>query len=39
MQDALTALGGVGYERPIAEDGLVDRSLAADVIAAATDPG
>jgi NitT/TauT family transport system substrate-binding protein len=38
LQDALTALGGVGYERPIAEDGLVDRSLAVDVIAAATDP-
>jgi NitT/TauT family transport system substrate-binding protein len=37
LQDALTALGGVGYERPIAEDGLLDRSLAADVIAAATD--
>jgi NitT/TauT family transport system substrate-binding protein len=38
LQDALTALGGVGYERPIAEDVLVDRSIATDVIAAATDP-
>jgi NitT/TauT family transport system substrate-binding protein len=39
LQDALTALGGVGFERPIAEDGLVDRSVAADVIAAAANPG
>ena len=39
LQDALTALGGVGFERPIAEDGLVDRAIAAGVIAAATDPG
>ncbi len=38
VQDTLTALGGVGYERVIGEDILVDRSLAADVVSAA-DPG
>ena len=38
VQDTLTALGGVGYERVIGEDLLVDRSLAADVVSAA-DPG
>jgi NitT/TauT family transport system substrate-binding protein len=38
LQEALTALGGVGYERPIAEDALVDRTIATEVIAAATDP-
>jgi NitT/TauT family transport system substrate-binding protein len=35
LQDTLTALGGVGYERPMAEDVVVDRSIADDVIAAA----
>ena len=35
VQDTLTSLGGVGYERVIAENRLVDRSLAADVVAAA----
>jgi len=38
VQDTLTALGGVGYERAIGEDLLVDRSLVADVVSAA-DPG
>ncbi len=38
VQDTLTALGGVGYERVISEDRLVDRSLAAEVVGAA-DPG
>jgi len=39
VQGALTTLGGVGYERTIDEDALVDRSLAADVVRAAADPG
>lgn len=38
VQDTLTELGGVRYERPMDEDGLVDRSIVAEVVGAAGSP-
>lgn len=34
IQEALVLVGGIGYEVPASERGLVDRSIAADVVAA-----
>lgn len=32
LQDAMVEIGSVGYERPLAEDELVDRTLALDAV-------
>ncbi|HET9609866.1 MAG TPA: hypothetical protein VFP06_09670 [Acidimicrobiales bacterium] len=39
IQEALIEVGAVRYERPIGERGLVDRTLAAEVVGGATDGG
>ena len=32
LQDAMVGIGAVGYERPLPEDDVVDRSLALDAL-------